>query len=98
MILLIIHISPSRGTTFTNLHSRCTSGKGIDSQLFTGTGNITVPNISKNWTFGFYDFLYTKMFELLFVGFIFFIVILQTFFVALCQNSFNGFFSMMNQI
>ena len=33
-----------------------------------------------------------------FIGFIFFIVILQTFFLALCQNTFNGTFSIINQI
>ena len=89
-----------------NLDSRCISQREISSQFFTGTGNTTVPSISKkhhtlNWenqTFGFYDHLYTKMFKLLFVGFIFFIVTLQTFFLALRQNPFNGFFSMMNQI
>ena len=51
-----------------------------------------------NWTLGFYDPLYTKMFKLLFVGFIFSIAILQNFFLALYQNSENGIFSMMNQI
>ena len=47
---------------------------------------------------GFYDPLYTKMSKLPFIGFIFFIVILQTFFLALCQNTFNGTFSIINQI
>ena len=46
--------------------------------------------------FGFYDFLYTKKLHL--VGIILFIVILKNFFLALCQNSFNEFFSTMNQI
>ena len=38
------------------------------------------------------------MSKLPFIGFIFFIVILQTFFLALCQNTFNGTFSIINQI
>ena len=38
------------------------------------------------------------MFKLLFVGFMFFITISQTFSIDLCQNSLNGFFSMINQI
>ena len=38
------------------------------------------------------------MFKQLFVGFMFFIVILQTFLLIVYQNPFNGFFSMMNQI
>ena len=47
-----------------------------------------------------HGFFFYVFFKILFIfhGFIFFIVILQVIFLALCQNHFNGFFSMMHQL
>ena len=46
----------------------------------------------------FYNDFHYIVFKILFIGFIFFIVIVQAIFVALCLNPFNRFLSIMNQI
>ena len=81
-----------------NLECRHTSRREIDSQFFTGIGNIFIKHFKKhfvnweNWTPGFYDSLYTKIFKLLVFGFMFSILILQTFFLALYQTLIKDFF------
>ena len=85
---------------FPNLDSRYITRRGIDIQFFTGTG-IVKKHHTLNWgnrTFGFYDPLCKKCLSYFLLVLYFCIVILQTLFLALCQNPFNGFFSMMNQI
>ena len=106
MILHISHISPCQLTKFIKFGMQAHLLKRNRQSIFHRYWLCHCTKHFKkrhtlnwlNWALGFYDPLYTKMFKLLFDGFIFSIVNLQAFFLALYQNPKNGIFSMMNQI